>query len=98
MNLEHLYHLTVIAVPIPSTWLSALLLPTVQDPSKPYQVAGSVLTMVERLDDEYTKLLQNADSRSPVYVARLGVWGECGEVCMQSLVRTYVCTCNSVGV
>ena len=53
-----------------------------QDPTKPYQVSGSVLTIIERLDDEYTKLLQNADSRSPVYVARLGVQGRgvCGGV------------------
>lgn len=54
--------------------------------------------MVERLDDEYTKLLQNADSRSPVYVARLGVRGECGEVCMQSLVHMYLQQCRSVGL
>ena len=59
----------------PLTLLSTLLFPLVQDPTKPYQVSGSVLTMIERLDDEYTKLLQNADSRSPVYVARLGLQG-----------------------
>ena len=54
--------------------------------------------MVERLDDEYTKLLQNADSRSPVYVARLGVQGRWGEVwkrcvwevCMQLLLPAAV--------
>lgn len=60
----------------------------VQEPTKPYQVSGSVLTIIERLDDEYTKLLQNADSRSPVYVARLGVQGG---VCSREWVRVIVC-------
>ena len=34
-------------------------------------VYGSLLVIIERLDDEYTKLLQHTDSRSTAYLERL---------------------------
>lgn len=37
----------------------------------PYKVRGCVLTSVERLDDEFTKLLKECDPHSNEYVDRL---------------------------
>lgn len=37
----------------------------------PYQIRGCVLTAVERLDDEFTKLLKECDPHSNEYVERL---------------------------
>lgn len=37
----------------------------------PYHVRGCVLTSVERLDDEFTKLLKECDPHSNEYVERL---------------------------
>ncbi|KDR11509.1 hypothetical protein L798_14577, partial [Zootermopsis nevadensis] len=39
--------------------------------SVPYKVRGCVLTMVERLDEEFTKLLKECDPHSNEYVERL---------------------------
>lgn len=36
----------------------------------PYRIKGCVLSMVERLDDEFTKILQNADCHSTDYVEK----------------------------
>jgi translation initiation factor 3 subunit C len=36
----------------------------------PYKVRGCVLTMVERLDEEFTKLLKECDPHSNEYVER----------------------------
>ena len=36
----------------------------------PYRVRGCVLTMVERLDEEFTKLLKECDPHSNEYVER----------------------------
>jgi translation initiation factor 3 subunit C len=41
------------------------------DESNPFKVYGSVLTIVERMDDEYIKILQGTDSRSNEYVKSL---------------------------
>jgi translation initiation factor 3 subunit C len=38
--------------------------------SPPYKVRGCVLTMVERLDEEFTKLLKECDPHSNEYVER----------------------------
>lgn len=37
----------------------------------PYRVRGCILTVVERLDEEFTKMLQGCDAHSPEYVERL---------------------------
>lgn len=37
----------------------------------PYRIRGCVLTSVERLDDEFTKLLKECDPHSNEYVERL---------------------------
>ena len=34
------------------------------------RVVGNVLTMAERVDDEFTKLLQNTDAHSTDYVTK----------------------------
>ncbi len=38
--------------------------------SPPYWVQGSILTTVERLDEEYIKMLQACDAHSTEYVDR----------------------------
>lgn len=42
---------------------------SVQEP--PYRVRGCVLTIVERMDEEFTKMLQACDAHSTEYVTRL---------------------------
>lgn len=37
----------------------------------PYRVKGCCLTIVERMDEEFTKMLQGCDAHSPEYVERL---------------------------
>ncbi|CAN7985158.1 unnamed protein product, partial [Ixodes hexagonus] len=37
----------------------------------PYRVRGCILTIVERMDEEFTKMLQGCDAHSPEYVERL---------------------------
>ncbi|XP_064460726.1 eukaryotic translation initiation factor 3 subunit C-like [Ornithodoros turicata] len=37
----------------------------------PYKVKGCILTVVERMDEEFTKMLQGCDAHSPEYVERL---------------------------
>lgn len=37
----------------------------------PYRIRGCVLTVVERMDEEFTKMLQGCDAHSPEYVERL---------------------------
>ncbi|XP_050050284.2 eukaryotic translation initiation factor 3 subunit C [Dermacentor andersoni] len=37
----------------------------------PYRVKGCILTVVERMDEEFTKILQGCDAHSPEYVERL---------------------------
>uniref|UniRef100_A0A1I8GZN5 Eukaryotic translation initiation factor 3 subunit C n=1 Tax=Macrostomum lignano TaxID=282301 RepID=A0A1I8GZN5_9PLAT len=39
--------------------------------SAPYMIAECPLTQLERMDSEYTKILQNSDAHSTVYVERL---------------------------
>ena len=38
--------------------------------SPPYQMHGCILTLVERLDEEFTKLLKECDPHSNDYVER----------------------------
>lgn len=42
-----------------------------QDPNKQFRVHGSVLMSVQRLDSEFTKILQNADCHSNDYIEKL---------------------------
>lgn len=37
----------------------------------PYRVSGCALTLIERMDDEFTKMLQAVDAHSPEYIERL---------------------------
>lgn len=37
----------------------------------PYRVKGCILTVIERMDEEFTKILQGCDAHSPEYVERL---------------------------
>jgi translation initiation factor 3 subunit C len=37
----------------------------------PYRVTGCPLTLIERIDDEFTKILQSVDAHSPDYIQRL---------------------------
>jgi len=39
--------------------------------SAPYQVHGCTLTLTERMDEEFTKMLQGVDPHSPDYIERL---------------------------
>lgn len=39
--------------------------------AQPYRVKGCCLTVVERMDEEFTKMLQGCDAHSPEYVERL---------------------------
>ncbi|CAG0891577.1 unnamed protein product [Cyprideis torosa] len=41
------------------------------DPSKPYKIRGCILTCVERMDDEFTRILKECDAHSTEYVSRL---------------------------
>lgn len=38
---------------------------------EPYKVKGCILTVIEKMDEEFTKILQNADAHSPEYIERL---------------------------
>lgn len=46
--------------------------PTLQDGQKYIKVPGSVVSYVERLDDELMRSLQNIDPHTPEYIERLG--------------------------
>ncbi|XP_065511357.1 eukaryotic translation initiation factor 3 subunit C-like protein isoform X2 [Caloenas nicobarica] len=41
------------------------------NPEQPYRVRGCILTLVERMDEEFTKIMQNTDPHSQEYVERL---------------------------
>ncbi|XP_017775361.1 PREDICTED: eukaryotic translation initiation factor 3 subunit C isoform X1 [Nicrophorus vespilloides] len=56
--------------------------------SAPYQVRGCVLTSVERLDDEFTKLLKECDPHSNEYVERLK--DECKVAAIIDKVQIYL--------
>ena len=43
----------------------------VSDLSQPYRVHGLPLALIERMDDEFTSILQNTDAHSPDYVESL---------------------------
>ncbi|GAU91084.1 hypothetical protein RvY_03405-2 [Ramazzottius varieornatus] len=43
----------------------------VSDPTLPYRVHGLPLALIERMDDEFTRILQNTDAHSPDYVENL---------------------------
>ena len=39
--------------------------------ASPYRVHGCVLTLIEKMDEEFTKMLQGCDAHSPEYIERL---------------------------
>ena len=42
-----------------------------QDSDRPVAISGSLLGYIERMDDEYTKILQGTDAHSQDYVTKL---------------------------
>ena len=52
---------------------------SLKNATQPFVVNGDALVLVERLDDEFTKILQNTDAHSTDYVHKLvecvWVWG-----------------------
>lgn len=46
------------------------LILTDKDPVQEYRVGGSIVTLVESLDNEYTKILQYADNHSNDYITK----------------------------
>lgn len=51
------------------------------NPEQPYRVRGCILTLVERMDEEFTKIMQNTDPHSQEYVEHLKDEGRvCGIV------------------
>ena len=53
---------------------------------QPVKMMGNVLTMVERVDDEFTKLLQHTDAHSTDYVTKYAVQNV---YCIKSAVYVY---------
>lgn len=45
------------------------------NPEQPYRVRGCILTLVERMDEEFTKIMQNTDPHSQEYVEHLKAEG-----------------------
>ena len=43
----------------------------VEDPSTPYRIQEDPVTLLERVDCEFTKILQNSDGHSPEYIEKL---------------------------
>ena len=41
------------------------------DEAKPFRIRGCILTCVERMDDEFTRVLKECDAHSTDYVSRL---------------------------
>ena len=54
------------------------------------KMAGNVLTMVERADDEFTKILQSTDAHSTDYVTKYNVYLHNLCVC-RHILCPYVC-------
>lgn len=42
-----------------------------QFPDQPYVVSGSIIVFIEKLDEEFTKILQATDAHSTEYVNKL---------------------------
>ena len=55
----------------PTTKLSLNIIDEQEDvTSEPYRLRGCIFSTVERMDDEFTKMLQACDAHSPDYVER----------------------------
>lgn len=50
----------------------------------PYRVRGCVLTLIDRMDEEFTKMLQACDAHSPEYLERLK-----DETAVYKIIETY---------
>ena len=58
---------------------------SLKNATQPFVVHGDALVLIERLDDEFTKILQNTDAHSTDYVHKLVhhcVCGGCGCMCV----------------
>ena len=75
----------------PSTLCLCCLFVVQEIAGQPVKMMGNVLTMVERVDDEFTKLLQHTDAHSTDYVTKYAVQNV---YCIKSTVCIYsTCTC-----
>lgn len=54
-------------------WLVGMLRLTPDPVPQPFRVRGCILTLVERMDEEFTKIMQNTDPHSQ---GERGAWGE----------------------
>lgn len=48
-----------------------LLTQPLQFPDQPYVISGSIIVFIEKLDEEFTKILQATDAHSTEYVNKL---------------------------
>lgn len=58
----------------------------VEDSSKPYTLQEDPVTLLERVDSEFTKILQNSDGHSPEYIAKLK-----DEIVIVDLIDDFLC-------
>ena len=78
----------------PTTKLSLNIIDEQEDvTSEPYRLRGCIFSTVERMDDEFTKMLQACDAHSPDYVER-----SVFKICLLLLARIqtnfhYPCLC-----
>ena len=52
-------------------------LPPYQSPDKPYKIHGNILVFVERMDEEFTKVLQATDPHSTDFVTKYVTLFQC---------------------
>ena len=50
--------------------IRSLTLSFIQSPDKPYKIHGNILVFVERMDEEFTKVLQATDPHSTDFVTK----------------------------
>lgn len=62
------------------------------DPSQPYRVHGLPLALVERMDEEFVKILQNCDAHSPEYVENLKSELRVCNIIDRFQVRRFICS------
>ena len=80
--------------------LAVCVVLSLKNATQPFVVHGDALVLIERLDDEFTKILQNTDAHSTDYVHKLVHHGVCVHgvymyacVCVCVHVCTCVCVC-----
>ena len=64
------YSLSLTHSPLLSPLSLSLSLSLPQSPDKPYKIHGNILVFVERMDEEFTKVLQATDPHSTDFVTK----------------------------